>query len=706
MFAGKKSKTFKWLLITALLLVVFPAMLNAAEWAAYTYYEKGVVVTYQGTSYTCRMSHTSLPGWEPPNVLALWLPGGTVSTSTPAVTIPATATPTNTPTFTNTGTPPANSPTPTTPANLTDITNQGGTITAQYYDSPSGEEIDKLIDNSSSTKYLTFHASGWVQFQANASYMVTQYTITSANDAAERDPYTWTFQGSTNGSTWVTLDSRSGEDFANRFQKNTYSFANTSSYNYYRLNMTNNSGTILQLAEWEIFSTNVMQNTATPTRSSTPTPTTPVANGFPVPGKIEAEDYDAMSGIQTEATTDTGGGSNVGWIEAGDWMEYNVNVSYTGNYTAEYRVASLSTVASMSLLFDGVNKGTVSIPVTGGWQTWTTVSHVVSLNSGNHTIRLSAGTSGFNVNWMNFTYGAVNTSTPTPTSAPTPTPNSGTSNYEILIWIAAYNLNTCMTNLESSYGGAWNPRNTLSMIGGQFFLVNTDGSLSMNISSSDMTRVKNYCSANGIKFFLTIFNYDTSWNWSRAVSAFANNRTAHVNNLVNIAQQYGADGIDIDYEGNLAGDPNRAEFNTFIRELAGRLHSIGKELSVDTFPYIWNQPNVNWWADWAGYVDQINSMGYGELYGGGTSYSAYNYQLTTVTSAGYRNDQVALGMPGWLASWGSGGLGTSPLAHIQEVLDTRYASRPMSICIWDAAYVSAWANAQVWEALHNVRVAN
>lgn len=32
------------------------------------------VVTYQGTSYECRQSHTSIPGWEPPNVLALWLP--------------------------------------------------------------------------------------------------------------------------------------------------------------------------------------------------------------------------------------------------------------------------------------------------------------------------------------------------------------------------------------------------------------------------------------------------------------------------------------------------------------------------------------------------------------------------------------------------------------------------------------------------------
>ncbi len=45
-----------------------------------------------------------------------------------------------------------------------------------------------------------------------------------------------------------------------------------------------------------------------------------------IPGKIEAENYSAMNGIQTEPTTDTGGGLNVGWIHVGDWLDYNVNV--------------------------------------------------------------------------------------------------------------------------------------------------------------------------------------------------------------------------------------------------------------------------------------------------------------------------------------------------------------------------------------------
>ena len=44
------------------------------EWAAGVAYTIGDVVTYEGSEYECRQSHTSIVGWEPPNVLALWLP--------------------------------------------------------------------------------------------------------------------------------------------------------------------------------------------------------------------------------------------------------------------------------------------------------------------------------------------------------------------------------------------------------------------------------------------------------------------------------------------------------------------------------------------------------------------------------------------------------------------------------------------------------
>jgi len=44
------------------------------EWAAGVAYKIGDVVTYAGREYSCRQTHTAQLGWEPPQVLALWMP--------------------------------------------------------------------------------------------------------------------------------------------------------------------------------------------------------------------------------------------------------------------------------------------------------------------------------------------------------------------------------------------------------------------------------------------------------------------------------------------------------------------------------------------------------------------------------------------------------------------------------------------------------
>ncbi|MEV4705977.1 carbohydrate-binding protein [Actinoplanes sp. NPDC049316] len=43
-------------------------------WAPNVAYQQGQIVTYAGKRYQCRIAHTSLVTWEPPNVAALWLP--------------------------------------------------------------------------------------------------------------------------------------------------------------------------------------------------------------------------------------------------------------------------------------------------------------------------------------------------------------------------------------------------------------------------------------------------------------------------------------------------------------------------------------------------------------------------------------------------------------------------------------------------------
>ncbi|NJM14578.1 MAG: carbohydrate-binding protein [Bacteroidales bacterium] len=125
-------------------------------------------------------------------------------------------------------------------------------------------------------------------------------------------------------------------------------------------------------------------------------------SGASIPGKIEAEDYDAMSGIQTQSTSDVGGGLNVGWINAGDWMDYEVNVTSAGTYTVEYRVASPNNTGQVQLLSGGTVLATTNIPNTGNWQAWTTVSATVNLVAGTQTLRVYASGSGWNINWLSF----------------------------------------------------------------------------------------------------------------------------------------------------------------------------------------------------------------------------------------------------------------------------------------------------------------
>ncbi|MNX28771.1 Development-specific protein S [compost metagenome] len=121
---------------------------------------------------------------------------------------------------------------------------------------------------------------------------------------------------------------------------------------------------------------------------------------------IQAEDYSAMSGIQVEVTTDTDGGSNVGYTETGDWIAYNnINFPTTGSYLIEYRVASGVTGGRLSSDLNGgtIILGNVDIPNTGGWQNWQTVSQTVNVNAGTYNFGIYIQNTGMNINWIRIT---------------------------------------------------------------------------------------------------------------------------------------------------------------------------------------------------------------------------------------------------------------------------------------------------------------
>jgi hypothetical protein len=122
---------------------------------------------------------------------------------------------------------------------------------------------------------------------------------------------------------------------------------------------------------------------------------------------IEAETFSSSvelpdGEVGTQPTNDEGGGLNVGWIDAGDWMEYEINVIEAGNYSVSYRMASQGGSSSgVNLLLDGNLVDSALVPNTGGWQLWQTADGGnISLEAGDYVLRFEAPGGGLNLNWI------------------------------------------------------------------------------------------------------------------------------------------------------------------------------------------------------------------------------------------------------------------------------------------------------------------
>ncbi|WP_345241030.1 carbohydrate-binding protein, partial [Nibrella saemangeumensis] len=126
----------------------------------------------------------------------------------------------------------------------------------------------------------------------------------------------------------------------------------------------------------------------------------PVSGSKILPGRIEAESYDAMKGVVIASTTDAGGGSHVTNIDGNDWMDYNVSVTSAGTYTFTLRVAGPGGQMRLRKGRNGSILKTIDIPATANLQTWTTVSTSVALTAGNQTLSIDIEKGSWNFNWF------------------------------------------------------------------------------------------------------------------------------------------------------------------------------------------------------------------------------------------------------------------------------------------------------------------
>ncbi|WP_158233400.1 Ig-like domain-containing protein [Reichenbachiella sp. 5M10] len=103
----------------------------------------------------------------------------------------------------------------------------------------------------------------------------------------------------------------------------------------------------------------------------------------------EGGQYRTSEGVDVEVAS--GGGYNIGWTSAGEWLEYTVDVQSAGTYDFEFRVASINAGGTFHVEFGGADvTGTVTSANTGAWQTWTSVyANDVTLSAGQQIMRIA-----------------------------------------------------------------------------------------------------------------------------------------------------------------------------------------------------------------------------------------------------------------------------------------------------------------------------
>ncbi len=197
---------------------------------------------------------------------------------------------------------------------------------------------------------------------------------------------------------------------------------------------------------------------------------------FAVPGLIQAEHYDLggpvvayhdrtpgnagghlrNDDVDIDSCGDHGGGYAVGSLEAGEWLEYLVNVAATGRYDIRLRVASATASESFRVEMNGRDvTGKQTFPPTGGSDEWATVTVTgAALEAGEWQIlRLVAESGGWAVNFLE-----IVEAVPPPAAATRPSParNAGGVSVSVrLSWAPAAGASAYHVYLGTSAPGEY-----------------------------------------------------------------------------------------------------------------------------------------------------------------------------------------------------------------------------------------------------------
>ncbi len=278
---------------------------------------------------------------------------------------------------------------------------------------------------------------------------------------------------------------------------------------------------------------------------------------------------------------------------------------------------------------------------------------------------------------------------------------------EVAFWAAA---GTGVGALQQSYGSV-NPKDAITTVCLQFWTPTASGGVTKG--ADNPSSFVTWAHQNGIKVLLTVAN-NASWDWNLASSAFGN-ANAFATALINEANAYQMDGIDLDLEGygisTSQSSQTRTQFSAFITTLSGKLKASTtncKMLTVcttaDAPDNPDNVPNSDWWKDWVGKVDFVHDMLYAE--GGeadcegsdpnvvGDDQYYYSTQQGIGKAVGYAASQISMCIPsfntenaaGWQSKWST---------HFDQLLKIG-----ASIGVWDLKLSDPnWTSSALWTKL-------
>jgi hypothetical protein len=354
-----------------------------------------------------------------------------------------------------------------------------------------------------------------------------------------------------------------------------------------------------------------------------------------IPGTVQAENYDTggqgvaydvssingsangyrSDGVDIEVSTDTGGGYDLGWTAAGQWFKYTVNVATAGTYTVTFRIAAESAVTDGFHLSNssGTNlSGSVNVPDTGGWQTWTTVTATVTLPAGEQTLTLDQDNGGWNVNWLSFASGS----------------NAGPRlvgylpDYDGSYATFAQTLNfNKMTHLNLAFG--------LPPVCNGTCTASSDMTFSLNQSSSDITTLVNAAHAAGVKVILSI----GGGGGDQQIIQFYNAGLSAqlVASLNSYVTEFNLDGVDLDIE-----DPDNmgTPYATFTADLISTFHPQNKIVTAAVAEYLQSSMPTSTLLQF----DFVNIMNYSDLSDAQTAMAYFS-------SLGEPSSKMVLGVP-------------------------------------------------------------